>query len=209
MGKLRVYCLKTLNKLSIYPLGYTPSAPSVRDIYVDKEQDKFFHWLNRQQVNINALKDCLEQSELRVRALELENELLLARLDSIVNKLCFCTQAEVISQVDSFVILIWLRKTDVILRSTEPSLNSSMLTSRQTTPHTLRLTLNRVFLSRLLWSVQQMFLLWCWLHQSMWPSYVAQDARFPMSQWSHWFWSRKTTQLCFLTIIRVRVWGWQ
>ena len=29
LGKLRVYCLKTLNKLSIYPLGKTPSAPSV------------------------------------------------------------------------------------------------------------------------------------------------------------------------------------
>ena len=29
MGKLRVYCLETLNKLSIYPLGNTPSAPSV------------------------------------------------------------------------------------------------------------------------------------------------------------------------------------
>ena len=29
MGKLRVYCLKALNKLSIYPLGNTPSAPSV------------------------------------------------------------------------------------------------------------------------------------------------------------------------------------
>ena len=28
MGKLRVYCLKTLNKLSIYSLGNTPSAPS-------------------------------------------------------------------------------------------------------------------------------------------------------------------------------------
>ena len=28
MGKLRVYYLKTLNKLSIYPLGNTPSAPS-------------------------------------------------------------------------------------------------------------------------------------------------------------------------------------
>ena len=31
MGKLRVYCLKTLNKLSIYPLGNTPSAPSAID----------------------------------------------------------------------------------------------------------------------------------------------------------------------------------
>ena len=29
MGKWRVYCLKTLKKLSIYPLGKTPSAPSV------------------------------------------------------------------------------------------------------------------------------------------------------------------------------------
>ena len=29
MGKLRVYCLENLNKLSIYPLGNTPSAPSV------------------------------------------------------------------------------------------------------------------------------------------------------------------------------------
>ena len=28
MGKLRVYYLKTLNKLSTYPLGNTPSAPS-------------------------------------------------------------------------------------------------------------------------------------------------------------------------------------
>ena len=32
MGKLRVYCLKTLNKLSIYPLGNTPSAPSVSHV---------------------------------------------------------------------------------------------------------------------------------------------------------------------------------
>ena len=32
MGKLRVYCLKTLNKLSIYPLGNTPSAPSVDEV---------------------------------------------------------------------------------------------------------------------------------------------------------------------------------
>ena len=32
MGKLRVYCLKTLNKLSIYPLGNTPSAPIVSQV---------------------------------------------------------------------------------------------------------------------------------------------------------------------------------
>ena len=30
VGKLRVYCLKALKKLSIYPLGNTPSAPSVK-----------------------------------------------------------------------------------------------------------------------------------------------------------------------------------
>ena len=34
MGKLRVYCLKALNKLSIYPLGNTPSAPSVTKLRV-------------------------------------------------------------------------------------------------------------------------------------------------------------------------------
>ena len=41
----------------------------------------------------------MEQSELRARALELENESLSARLDSMVDKLCFCTRAEVTSQV--------------------------------------------------------------------------------------------------------------
>ena len=35
MGKLRVYWLKTLKKLSIYPLGNTPSAPS--DCHVNGE----------------------------------------------------------------------------------------------------------------------------------------------------------------------------
>ena len=41
----------------------------------------------------------MERLELRARALELENESLLARLDSMVDKLCFCTWAEVTSQV--------------------------------------------------------------------------------------------------------------
>ena len=103
MGKLRVYCLKTLNKLSIYPLGNTPSVPSdsncARDAYVNKEQDKFFRRVNRQWADIDALKERMEQSELRARALELENESLLAHLDSMVDKLCFCTQVEVTSQV--------------------------------------------------------------------------------------------------------------
>ena len=70
-----------------------------RDVYVDKEQDKFFHRLNRQRVNIDAMKEQMERSELRARALELENKLLSACLDSMVDKLCFCTQAEVTSQV--------------------------------------------------------------------------------------------------------------
>ena len=67
--------------------------------YVDKEQDKFFRRVNRQQADINALKEWMERSELRARALELENESLSARLDSMVDKLCFCTWAEVTSQV--------------------------------------------------------------------------------------------------------------
>ena len=82
----------------------------VRDAYVDKEQDKFFHHLNRQQNDIDVLKDCMDQSELRVRALELENESLLAHMNSMADKLCFCTQVEVTSQVDSFVILAQFRK---------------------------------------------------------------------------------------------------
>ena len=71
----------------------------VRDVYVDKEQDKFFRRVNRQQADIDTLREQMERSELRVRALELENESLLARLDSMVDKLCFCTRAEVTSQV--------------------------------------------------------------------------------------------------------------
>ena len=46
MGKLRVYCLKTLNKLSIYPLGNTPSAPSVwymRSFFLPCIQFFMFH----------------------------------------------------------------------------------------------------------------------------------------------------------------------
>ena len=37
-----------------------------RDAYVDKEQDKFFCQLNRHRVDINTLKDWMEQLELRV-----------------------------------------------------------------------------------------------------------------------------------------------
>ena len=71
----------------------------MRDAYVGKEQDKFFCHLNRQRNDINALKELLEHSELRVRALELANKLMLEQMDSMATKLCFCTQAEAMSQV--------------------------------------------------------------------------------------------------------------
>ena len=85
---------KDLAKVKVYAEAMAESN-CVRDAYVDKEQDKFFHQLNRQWVDIDTLKDWMEWSELRARALELENESLLARLDSMVDKLCFCTQVEV------------------------------------------------------------------------------------------------------------------
>ena len=129
---------KDLAKVKAYAEAMADSN-CVRDAYVNKEQDKFFHHLNRQQVNIDALKDQMEWSELRVRALELENELLSAHLDSMVDKLCFCTQAEVTSQVVGSDLSIW-RKTDIIpFRLTKPSLSSSTLMSLLTICCTLRL----------------------------------------------------------------------
>ena len=89
---------KDLAKVKVYAEAMAESN-CVRDMYINKEQDKFFRQLNRQRVDIDALKDQMEWLELRVRALELENELLSAHLDSIVDKLCFCTRAEVTSQV--------------------------------------------------------------------------------------------------------------
>ena len=70
-----------------------------RDVYVNKEQDKFFHQVNQQWADIDTLKEQMEWSELRARALELENVSLSACLDSMVDKLCFCTRVEVTSQV--------------------------------------------------------------------------------------------------------------
>ena len=77
-----------------------------RDTYIDKEQDKFFQQLNRQRNDIDTLKEKLEHLELRVRALELANESMSERMDSMVTKLCFCTQVEAISQV--WEMLSWL-----------------------------------------------------------------------------------------------------
>ena len=89
---------KDLAKVKAYAEAMVESNRA-RDAYIDKEQDKFFRWVNQQRADIDALKERMEQSELRARALELENESLSARLDSMVDKLCFCTRAEVTSQV--------------------------------------------------------------------------------------------------------------
>ena len=90
-----------------------------RDAYVNKEQDKFFRQVNRQWADIDALKERTEQSELRARALELENESLSACLDSMVDKLCFCTRAEVTSQVVGSEISSGRNSDIILLRLTE------------------------------------------------------------------------------------------
>ena len=132
---------KDLAKVKAYAEAMADSN-CVRDVYINKEQDKFFRCLNRQQADINALKDWMERLELRARALELENESLSACLDSMVDKLCFCTQAEVTSQVVGSDLSNW-RKTDVIpLRLTEPSLSLSTPMSLLTIHCTSRLMLS-------------------------------------------------------------------
>ena len=119
-----------------------------RDVYIDKEQDKFFRRVNCQRADIDALKERMEWSELRAKALELENESLSARLDSMVDKLCFCTWADVTSQVVGSEISSE-RNSDVILpRSIKPSPNSNMLKSRRTIHRTLKRMLNQAFLSK-------------------------------------------------------------
>ena len=113
-----------------------------RDTYVDKEQDKFFRQVNRQWANINTLKEHMEQSELRVRVLELENESLSAHLDSMVDKLCFCTQVEVTSQVVGSDLSNW-RKTDIIpTRLTKLNQSLNMPMSLQTICHISKPMLN-------------------------------------------------------------------
>ena len=89
---------KDLAKVKAYVEAMADSN-RVRDTYVDKEQDKFFHQVNRQRAEIDAFKERMERLELRAKALELENESLSAHIDSMVDKLCFCTRVEVTSQV--------------------------------------------------------------------------------------------------------------
>ena len=127
------------------------------DAYVDKEQDKFFCQINCQWADIDALKERMERSELRARALELENELLSVRLDSMVDRLCFCTRVEVTSQVVGSEISSG-RNSDVILpRLIEPSPNSNMLRSHRTIRRISKCMLSRAFLSRLRQNTQQTF----------------------------------------------------
>ena len=60
---------KDLAKVKAYAEAMVDSNRA-RDAYVDKEQDKFFCHVNRQWVDINTLKDRMEQLELRARALD-------------------------------------------------------------------------------------------------------------------------------------------
>ena len=153
-----------------------------RDAYVNKEQDKFFHRVNQQRANIDTLKEWMEQSELRARALELENESLLAHLDSMVDKLCFCTWAEVTSQVVGSD-LSNRRKTDIIpSRSIERNLSFSMPTNHQIIHRTLKHMPSQVFLSRLHRNAQQTFQSSFQLHQLMPRFLVVRVARSLVSQ---------------------------
>ena len=153
-----------------------------RDAYVNKEQDKFFRQVNRQQADINALKEHMERSELRARALELENESLSVRLDSMVDKLCFCTRAEVTSQVVGSEISNG-RNSDVILhRSIEPSPSLSTLMNLRIIRRTSKRTLSRACLSKPRWSVLPMFQSWFRVHPLMPRFHVVQVVRYLMSR---------------------------
>ena len=128
-----------------------------RDAYVNKEQDKFFRWVNHQRADIDALKERMERSELRARALELENESLSACLDNMVDKLCFCTQAEVTSQVVGSEISNG-RNSDIILpRLIKPSLSLSMPMNLRIIRRTSKHMPSQACLSKPLWSALLMF----------------------------------------------------
>ena len=153
-----------------------------RDAYVDKEQDKFFRQVNRQWADIDALKERMERSELRARALELENESLSACLDSMVDKLCFCTRVEVTSQVVGSEISNG-RNSDVILpRLIKLSPSLSTLINLWIICCTLRHMLSQACLSKPCQSALPMFQLWFRVRLSMPHSLVVQVARFLTSQ---------------------------
>ena len=93
----------------------------VRDAYINKEQDKFFHHLNRQRSDIDSLKERLEQLELRVRGLELMNESMSEQIDSMAAKLCLCAQAEATSQMWEMLFWSFIHLTDPIFLAGGPS----------------------------------------------------------------------------------------
>ena len=93
---------KDLAEVKVYAKAMAKSNRA-RDVYVDKEQDKFFHCLNRQRNDIDVLKEWLEWLKFRAKALELVNELMSEQMDNMADKLCFCVWAEATSQVDHVV----------------------------------------------------------------------------------------------------------
>ena len=149
-----------------------------RDAYVDKEQDKFFQWVNRQRADINALKERMDRSELRARALELENELLSACLDSMVDKLCFCTRAEVTSQVVGSEISSGSNSDVILPRLIEPSLSLSTPMNLRIIRCTLRHMLSQVCPSKPHQNTPLMFQSWCQVCLSMPRFLVVLVARF-------------------------------
>ena len=153
-----------------------------RDAYVDKEQDKFFRQVNRQQADIDALKEQMERLELRARALELENESLLARLDSMVDKLCFCTWAEVTSQVVGSEISNGRNSDIILLRLIEPSLSLSMPMNLRIICCTSKHMLSRVCLSKPRRSTLPTSQLWFRVRLLTPRSLVVQVVRFLTSQ---------------------------
>ena len=71
MGKLRVYCLKTLNKLSIYSLGNTPSAPSAScqaSVY-DGLIALFVDWWRKLLISHRIIPDWLAKYPVIVKSL--------------------------------------------------------------------------------------------------------------------------------------------
>ena len=152
------------------------------DAYVDKEQDKFFRQVNHQWANLDALKERMERSELRARALELENKSLSAHLDSMVDKLCFCTQVEVTSQVVGSEISSG-RNSDVTLpRSIEPNPSLSTLMNLRIIHRTLKRMLSQACLSKPRWSTLPMSQLWFRVCLSTPRFLVVQVVRFSTSQ---------------------------
>ena len=93
-----------------------------------------------------------------MKALELENKSLSAQLDSMVDKLCFCTQVEVTFQVVGSDLSSW-RKTDIIpLRSTELSPSLSTPRNLQIIHCTSKLMLSPLYPSKPPRNIQLMFL---------------------------------------------------